>query len=67
MLGDHFFYQMSDFCENCNPHSSYHTTTVGECFVDIWFAEISYVNWLCVFLEVNPCFQRAHIFCMEVT
>ena len=30
--------QMSDFCENCNPHSSYHTTT-GECLVDIRFAE----------------------------
>ena len=31
---------MSDFCENCNPHSSYHTTAVGECWVDIWFPEI---------------------------
>ena len=31
---------MSDFCENCNPHSSYHTTAVGEYLVDIWFAEI---------------------------
>ena len=29
-----------DFCKNCNPHSSYHTTAVGECLVDIWFAEI---------------------------
>ena len=40
--GDQFFYQMSDFCKNCNPHSSYHTTAVGECLVDkpIWFAEI---------------------------
>ena len=39
--GDQFFYQMSDFCENCNPHSSYHTTAVGECLVDndIQFAE----------------------------
>ena len=27
--GDQFLYQMSDFCENCNPHSSYHTTAVG--------------------------------------
>ena len=25
-----------------------------------------YVNWLCVFLEVNPCFQRAHVFCMDL-
>ena len=33
-------YQMSDFCENCNPYSSYHITTVGEYLVDIWFAEI---------------------------
>ena len=23
--GDQFFYQMSNCCENCNPHSSYHT------------------------------------------
>ena len=30
---------MSDFCENCNPHSSYHTTAVGECLVGIAFAE----------------------------
>ena len=30
---------MSDFCENYNPHSSYHTTAIGECLVDIWFAE----------------------------
>ena len=37
--GDQFFYQMSDFCENYNPHSSYHTTTVGKCLVDIWLAE----------------------------
>ena len=34
-----FFYQMPEFCENCNPHSSYHTTTVGECLFDIRFAE----------------------------
>ena len=26
---------MSDFCENCNPHSSYHTTAIGECLVDM--------------------------------
>ena len=31
---------MSDFWENCNPHSSYHTTAVGEYLVDIWFVEI---------------------------
>ena len=31
---------MSDFCKNCNHDSSYHTTAVGECLVDIWFAEI---------------------------
>ena len=37
--GNQFFYQTSDFCENCNPHSSYHTTAVGECLVNIWFAE----------------------------
>ena len=24
------------------------------------------VNWLCVFLEVNPYFQSAHIFCMDL-
>ena len=26
---DQFFYQMFDFCENCNLHYSYHTTLVG--------------------------------------
>ena len=40
---DQLFYQMSDFRENCNPHSSYHTTIDGECLVDIQFAE-TYVN-----------------------
>ena len=30
--------KMSDFCENCNPHSSYHSTAIDECLVDIWFA-----------------------------
>ena len=55
---------MSDFCKNCNPHSSYHTTAVGECLVDIWLQK--YVNWLCVILEVNPCFQKAHVFCMDL-
>ena len=25
-----------------------------------------YVNWLYVFLEVNPCFQKAHVFCMDL-
>ena len=42
------------------PHIIPHP--VGKCLVDIWFAEI-YVNWFCLFLEVNPCFQRIHIFC----
>ena len=31
--------KMSDFCENCNPHSTYHTTAIGECLVVIEFAE----------------------------
>ena len=26
---------LSDFCENCNPHSSYHNAAIGECLVDI--------------------------------
>ena len=46
--GGQFLYQMSDFCENCNPHSSYHDAAVGECLVDIWFAEICQLT-LCVF------------------
>ena len=37
--GDQYFYLMSDFCENCNPHSSDHTTAAGERLVDIRFAE----------------------------
>ena len=28
--GDQFLYHMSDFCENCNPQSSYHTTAVDK-------------------------------------
>ena len=36
--------------------------------VNVWliFDFQKYVNWLCVFLEVNPCFQRAHVFCMDL-
>ena len=37
--GDQFFPQMSDFCENCNAHSSYHTTTIDEFSVHIRLAE----------------------------
>ena len=32
--GDQFFYQLSDFCENCNPHSSYHTLPPP--LVNVW-------------------------------
>ena len=34
--------------KNCNHDSSYHTTAVGECLVDVWFAEICQLN-LCIF------------------
>ena len=35
--------------------------------VNVWliFDLQKYVNWLCVFLKVNPCFQKAQVFCME--
>ena len=51
---------MSDFCKICNPHSSYHTTAIGECLVDIWFAEICQLT-MCVFgsqsmLSKSTCF-----------
>ena len=60
--GDQFFYQISDFCENCNPPH-----VIPPPLVNTWltFDMQKYVNWLCVFLEVNPCFQRAHVFCMD--
>ena len=36
--------------------------------VNVWlvFDLQKYVNLLCVFLEVNPCFRKAHIFCMDL-
>ena len=36
--------------------------------VNVWliFDLQKYVNWLCVFLEVNPCFQRAQVFCIDL-
>ena len=42
--GDQFLYQMSDFCENCNPHSLYHTTAVG----NVWLISDlqKHVHWL---------------------
>ena len=46
--GDQFFYQVSDFCKKCYHDSSYHTIAVGECLVDIWFAEICQLT-LCIF------------------
>ena len=36
--------------------------------VNIWliFDLQKYVKWLCTTLEVNPCFQKAHLFCMDL-
>ena len=57
---------MSDFCENCNPHS-YHTTAIGEYLVDIWFTEIGYVKWLCVFGSQSMLSKNIRdIFCMDL-
>ena len=36
---DQFFNHISYLCKNCNPNSWYHTSAVGECLVDIRFAE----------------------------
>ena len=55
---------MSNFCENCNPHSSYHTTAVGECLVDIWFAEICQLT-VCVF-ESQYMLSKSTVFCMDL-
>ena len=54
---DQFFYQMSDFCENCNPHSFYHTTAVGVCLIDIRFAEICKLT-LFTFLQIFYLFEK---------
>ena len=64
--GDQFFYQVSDFCKNCNHDSSYHTIAVA--LVNVWliFDLQKYVNWLCVFSKVNPFFQKAQVFCMDL-
>ena len=36
--------------------------------VNVWliFDLQKYVNWLCVFLKVNPFFQKAQVFCMDL-
>ena len=36
--------------------------------VNVWliFDLQKYVNWLCVFSKVNPCFQKAQVFCMDL-
>ena len=36
---------MYDFCENCNPHSWYQTTAVGECW--LMFGLQKHLNQLC--------------------
>ena len=48
---------MPDFCENCNPHSSYHTTAVGERLVDIQFAETCKLT-LFTFLKIFYLFEK---------
>ena len=45
--GDQFLYQMSDFCENCNAYSSYHTIAIGIGNVWLIFDLQKHVNWLC--------------------
>ena len=36
--------------------------------VNVWlmFDLQKYVNWLCVFSKVNPCFLKAQVFCMDL-
>ena len=36
--------------------------------VNVWliFDLQKYVNWLCVFSKVNPFFQKAQVFCMDL-
>ena len=55
---------MSDFCKIAilTPN------IIPPPLVNVWliFDLQKYVNWLCVFLEVNPCFQKAHVFCMDL-
>ena len=55
---------MSDFCKNCNPHSSYHTTAIGECLVDILNAEIWQLT-MCVFGSQSM-LSRSTCFCMDL-
>ena len=55
--GDQFCYPMSDFCENCNPHSSYPTTPIGKCLVDIWFFRNMWTDFVC-FWNWHPPFWR---------
>ena len=47
---------MSDFCENCNPHSSYYPTAIGECLVDFQFAEtcnLTLFTFLKIFISLK--------------
>ena len=58
------FYQVSDFCKNCNHDSSYHTIAVSECLVDIWFAEICQLT-LCIF-ESQSILSKSTGLCMDL-
>ena len=58
-----FFYQMPDFYENCNHHSLYQTTTVGECLVDIWFVE-AYRLTLFTFWKIFLSVWKMAVYCM---
>ena len=61
--GDQFFNQMSDFCKNYYPHFSYHTTAVGECLVDIWFAETCQTDF-CLHFKRFLSVWNMRVYCM---
>ena len=57
--GDQFFYKMSDFCEICNPHFSYHTCITALALVNVCliFDLQKHVNWLFTFLKIFICLK----------
>ena len=57
---DQFFYAMSDFCENCNPH------IIPPPLVNVWlvFDLPKHVSWLCLHFQRFLSVWKMRVYCM---
>ena len=63
--GDQFFYQLSDFCENCNPHSSYILPYHHRWWMFGWYSiwrNMKLTLFTC--LKIFCRFEKIRVYCM---